>query len=207
MSTEYRMDGRRPETFAHNMKDHTTREKIISQIMLVEFKERGMKCTVADKGIDNSGAVIEGRLKNNNLDYEYTFENGKKDLIEIKNSPPNTDTFYTFKENALKEAVKHEGKILVYSKDHYLILKTEACAFLLHNFEARTYENFARYHLAIRVFSKNYGKAKNMSERELGPVFWEELIERGLVEKRQWAKKSQWLVNEMSDKLFREKRR
>ena len=187
MSTEYRMDGRRPEVFSHNVKDHTTREKIVSQIMRMEFKERGMKCTVADKGVDNTGAIIEGHLKNNNLDYEYTFEGGGKELYEIKNSPPNTDTFYT--------------------RDHYIILKTEACAFLLHNFDARIYEKFAKYHKAVRIYSKNYGKTKSMDESEIGPVFWEELIARGLVEKRQWTKKAQWLMNEMSDRLFMEKAR
>jgi len=207
MSTEYRMDGRRPEVAAHNIKDHTAREKVVSQIMLVEFKERGMKCSVSDKGVDNTGEFIKGNLKNNNLDYEYAFDNGKKELFEIKNSPPNTDTFYTFKESALKAAVQHEGNILVYARDHYLILKTEACAFLLHNFEPRIYEKFARYHPAIRVYSKNYRPAKNMSEREAGPVFWEELITRGLVEKRTWTKKAQWLINEMADRLFMEKRR
>lgn len=207
MSTEYRMDGRTPEATAYNIKDHTTREKIISQIMLVEFKERGMKCSVSDKGVDNTGAFIEGNLKNNNLDYEYTFDGGKKELYEIKNSPPNTDTFYTFKESALRAAVQQEGKILVYAKDHYLILKTEACAFLLHNFEPRIYEKFARYHPAVRVYSKNYRAAKNMEDREIGPVFWEELITRGLVEKRQWTKKAQWLMNEMAERLFMEKKR
>lgn len=207
MSTEYRMDGRRPEVFAHNMKDHTTREKIIAHIMLVEFRELGRKCTVSDKGVDNTGTIIEGRLKNNNLDYEYNFEDGRKELYEIKNSPPNPETFYTFKESALKAAVQHEGIILVYAKDHYLILKTEACAFLLHNFESRIHENFSKYHPVIRVYSKNYGKTKYMEEREIGPVFWEELIARGMVEKRQWTKKAQWLVNEMSERLFREKRR
>ena len=207
MSTEYRMDGRRPEVFSHNVKDHTTREKIVSQIMRMEFKERGMKCTVADKGVDNTGAIIEGHLKNNNLDYEYTFEGGGKELYEIKNSPPNTDTFYTFKESALKAAVQHEGKILVYARDHYIILKTEACAFLLHNFDARIYEKFAKYHKAVRIYSKNYGKTKSMDESEIGPVFWEEHRARGLVEKRQWTKKAQWLMNEMSDRLFMEKAR
>ena len=39
MSTEYRMDGRRPEVFSHNVKDHTTREKIVSQIMRMEFTD------------------------------------------------------------------------------------------------------------------------------------------------------------------------
>lgn len=206
MGTEYRMDGRKSETFAHNIKDHTKREKIISQILTVEFKESGKKCSVIDKGVDNSGAVIKGNLKNNNLDYEFTFEDGSKDLYEIKNSPPNTDTFYTLKESALREAVQQEGKILIYAKDHYVILKTEACAFLLHNFEPRIYEKFARYHPAIRIYSKNYGKVKNMSEREVGPVFWEELIARGIVEKKNWTKKAQWLVNEMSQTLFAEKR-
>lgn len=207
MGTEYRMDGRKPETFAHNIKDHTTREKIISQIMLVEFKERGMKCTVKDKGVDNTGTIIEGRLKNNNLDYEFSFDDGRNELYEIKNSPPNTDTFYTFKESALKAAVQQEGKMLVYSRDHYIVLKTEACAFILHNFDARIYDKFAKYHPAVRIYSKNYGKARSMSEKDLGPVFWEELIERGLVEKRTWSKRAQWLVNEMSERLFAEKRR
>jgi hypothetical protein len=207
MSTEYRMDGRPPEVAAHNIYDHTARERVVSQIMTVEFRELGRKCSVADKGVDNTGKLIKGNLKNNNLDYEYTFEDGKKDLYEIKNAPPNADTYYTFKESALRAAVQYEGKILIYAKDHYLVLKTEACAFLLHNFEARIYENFARYHPAVRVFSKNYGKVKRMSEKELGPVFWEELLERGLVEKRNWSKKAQWLVTEMSERLFREKRR
>ena len=207
MSTEFRMDGRTPEVFAHNIKDHTAREKVVSRIMTVEFRELGRRCSVEDKGVDNTGAPIRGNLKNNNLDYEYTFEDGKKELFEIKNSPPNTDTFYTFKESALKAAVQHEGKILVYAQDHYLVLKTEACAFLLHNFDARIYEKFARYHKAVRVYSKNYSKAKYMDERETGPVFWEELISRGLVEKRQWKKKAQWLMNEMADRLFMEKRR
>jgi hypothetical protein len=207
MGMEYRMDGRTFETFAHNIKDHHGRERVISRIMLAEFKELGRRCTVQDKGVDNTGAPIKGNLKNNNLDYEYTFEDGKKELYEIKNSPPNTDTFYTFKESALRAAVQQEGKILVYAKDHYLILKTEACAFLLHNFEPRIYEKFARHHPAVRVYSKNYRAAKNMDDREIGPVFWEELITRGLVEKRQWTKKAQWLMNEMAERLFMEKRR
>lgn len=147
----------------------------MTKVVVVEFKEIGKKCLIKDENV----VVIN---------------NGKEEIWDVKKGPENPSTFYTFKENALKAALESSKKILLYFPDHYVMMSTNACAFLLNNFSKKIYRKFCSNQNALRIYSKDYEKIKNMTEEDIGPVFWEELESMKLTEKRPWTEKAKFLI-------------
>lgn len=154
-------------------------DKFIAKTIVAEFKELGKKCFLKE-------------CKENILVYD----DGREETLEIKRGPANPMAFYTFKESTLRSVSDPTKKMILYFSDHYVILGADACAFLLNNFVKKIYSKFCDSELAVRVYSKNYGKTKDISEEDLGPVFWEELMTIKLAHKKTWSKKAQSLINQ-----------
>ena len=206
MSVEYRMDGRTREVGSHNIKDFTRREMIVGKIMTVQYLKNGRPCSVTSTGTDNTGEFIDGKLKSDELDFLFEFENGEKIPTDIKNCPKIRSLYYTFKTNTLKKASNQNGQIIVYAKNYFFTVTTEGCRFLLENYPVSTsYNNFSG-HPCVRVYSRYNKKVRDIPERLRGPMRWEDIVEKGLVKDEEWSPKAQMFVDKTSDILFAPKK-
>lgn len=138
MGTKYRMDNRTKEEFQEDLLQFTEVEFHLGNALRLDFNESGMKCAQHEYGVDNSGMLIEGDLKNFNPDKIFVFDDGTFQKIEIKSLPEYCWQHFTFKESALKGCLWHDARILVARREDYFLLLPEAHRWMLENLEVKT---------------------------------------------------------------------
>jgi len=144
MSLAYRMDSRTPEEFAEAMEHGHREEHVISlAYMLHLYRVAGIKFEVIDRGVDNSGAVIQGALPNHHVDK--TFSSPKVVFnLEIKTTPNYHTKFTDIKETSLKSCIEDNAYILYYAKaypNQFRIIKPSVMPRILSVFKPREHKD------------------------------------------------------------------
>ena len=125
------MDDRDEDDFRKDIAQFTEKEMIYGKAMREEFSARGRPCVVGESGVDNTGAIIYGKLPNFNPDKIYTFKDASWIYMEIKTIPESHNKFHTFKVSALKGCLEYEAFILVPKLNYYFIYGAAAMRLML----------------------------------------------------------------------------
>jgi hypothetical protein len=187
MSLQHRKDIRTTKTFAHNIKDYTNRENVWIGIYIAELQQQGKTVELKAHGVDNTGNLISGKLKNHNVD-DLLMIDGAPQLVEVK-TIPETSKFFTFKYNSLSNCVAQNACILVPRLTHYYILSVKAIIDILTYYEPQIYHAFSPNDYSIRLY------ASDMNE----------YIQEGLIIKQDWCTDCQILVEKDKNILFAKK--
>ena len=130
--TQNRIDNRTIEEFRTDMHQFTEKEKRWGEVLAEEFKSRGHMCAVNESGVDNTGAMILGKLANCNPDKLYVFSGIKEKMyVEIKTIPEKHNRFHTFKVSALKGCLHYGALILVPKLKYYFMYGAKAMELML----------------------------------------------------------------------------
>jgi hypothetical protein len=152
MSLLTRMDNRSIEQFANDIALDTAKQRVWAEAFQAFLIEKTNKpCEKIEYGVDNDGALIEGSLKNNNVDNIFIFS-GSDRKVEIKTIPEYLDKFMTFKVSSLRACVKQNAYILVPKRYVFYTYSPAACAYLCRNFPHKIYEKFSPNDLAVRIY-------------------------------------------------------
>ena len=193
MSLATRRDIRSVEQFANDIELNTAKEKVWSYVFQSQMEEKIGFCERIGNGVDNSGKIIQGDLKNNNVDYIFNFVNKlgcKKILpVEIKTIPEWLENFMTFKASSLIACVKQKGVLLVPKRYKFYLISNKTCKFFHDEYEHKIYKSFSPNDLAVRIPSKDI----NM------------LIKTGKIYLKDWANTSREMIESNWDFLSRER--
>lgn len=188
-SLDFRKDNRSKEVFGQNIEDYTERERCWSIALRHDFVNRGMLCDIKETGVDNTGALIEGNLKNYNADKTFVFKDGHKLLIEIKTAPEYLKNFFTFKVFSLKECLKQQARIVVPRIACYYLFGLDSIEHML-TLPAKIYEKFSPNDPAIRIYMDTH---------------MDSMLKNQSVLKREWTVKAKKYIEENKDLLTRDK--
>lgn len=187
-SLRHRMDVRTKDIFVDNISDFHQRERLYAIAYRIELEERGKVVVLFNYGVDNSGKLIEGKLKNHNPDYLYKID-GKYAKFDIKTIPYRSGK-YTFKTKLLESYVEHNAYMLVPKWDEYYVFSPAACQWLLDNVTSDYYADFSSNDPAKRILQQRV----------------DQLVAEGLVICRQWMPKSFAFIEKHKSILFDIKR-
>lgn len=160
-SLDYRKDVRSLSVFKQNIKEETEKEKIWANALKCDFCEKnpGNLCWIEERGVDNTGELIEGVLPKHTVDKTFRFEKGNFINIEIKTIPEYLDKFMTIKASALRVCVKEKGWLIIPKRNIYFIFPTRTCKYLYENYSHKIYWDFEKKRgfspndKAVRIFS------------------------------------------------------
>jgi hypothetical protein len=182
------MDKRSKKVFQHNIKDFSNREQYWMKIYVAELEAQGKKVRVFDYGVDNSGKLITGTLKNHNADNILIIDN-KEYKIEIK-TIPETSPYFTFKTFLLTQYLKQEAYILVPRKTLYYLISPQAIKQMLLDLESKIHYGFSPNDPSVRCYPKQMN----------------EYVNNGDIVKKEWGDKAKKLINKHAGILFKKKK-
>jgi hypothetical protein len=110
MSLKYRRDTRTEEQFQSDIKNRTSKQRFLIDLFSKELKHRKVPHTIADYGVDNSGALVKGKV-GCNADYIVNLD-GVPYKVELQNSA--VDKYCTYKVANLKKYVEDGVYILLF---------------------------------------------------------------------------------------------
>ena len=190
MSLRFRMDVRTTQDYETDLRQYTEIERHVGIALREDFNERGMSCVLGEYGVDNSGDVIEGNLKNFNPDKIFYFKDRPPEKIEIKSLPEYCSMYFTFKVSSLKGSLYHEAKIVVPRRKDYFILGTKSFEWMLENLEART-------------DYRGWG-GKRCVRIRMGAVL--SLVREGSIINVRWKQRAADYIEKMAHVIFEERR-
>jgi hypothetical protein len=185
-----RMDNRTEEDFREDLEQFTKKEFYWGIALRYHLCETGSPCMIEEHGVDNTGRLIPGRLPNHNADKKYHFHDGREMTVEVKTIPEWCDRYMTFKVSALKGCWNQGAYILVPKKKCLHFFGKASFLHLLQNLPART---------DIRSFGN-----KPVVRAETYMI--NQMIERGMVMKKDWSPKAKEYIDSMSHILLEERR-
>lgn len=186
MSLKHRKDIRSLEVFKNNILDFTKREKIWIQIYATHLSEKHT-VSIRDYGVDNSGKLITGKLRNSNPDYILTVD-GVEQIIEVKTIPEHSPT-YTIKTGAISSCIKHGASILIPKKEIFYLINIEGLCYLYDGYEHKKYYNFSPNDFAVRFLQDGMNS----------------LIHSGCATTARWNAEASVLVEKYFKRLFKNK--
>jgi len=204
-SLDYRKDVRSLEVFKKNIKEETEKEKVWAEALKIDFCEKSPKnpCVIEERGVDNSGELIEGVLSKQTVDKTFRFAKGNFINIEIKTIPEYLDSFMTIKASALKVCTKEKGWLVVPKKNFYFIFPTRTCKHLYENYSHKIYWDFEKNRgfspndKAVRIFSNQIDELlKQDPKKGCNPII-----------KKNWCKKAKDFIEVNWNILSRERSR
>lgn len=178
-SLDYRRDVRSVAVFKKNIKEETEKEKIWAIALQYDFCEKNPNnpCYIEERGVDNSGELIEGKLSKQTVDKTFRFKKGNFINIEIKTIPEYLDKFMTIKASALRVCINEKGWLVIPKKNIYYIFPTRTCKHLYDNFNHKIYWDFEKNRgfspndKAVRIFSNHIEEfLKQDSKKGLSPI-------------------------------------
>jgi hypothetical protein len=152
-SLNHRKDHRSIEVFKDNILSFTQKEALWIKIYAEELKQTYSSIKVVDNGVDNSGELIEGNLKNHNADYIIMIDDVPH-VVEVKTRPETSKT-YTFKVASLRGYVEQNAAILVPHKELYYLFYKDALVHMLKSFPHKIYYNFSPNDVSVRLYQED----------------------------------------------------
>lgn len=204
-SLNYRRDIRSVEVFEKNIKEETEKEGIWAVALHHDFCEKkpDNPCIIEERGVDNSGKLIEGVLSKHSVDKTFKFKKGNSLNIEIKTIPEYLEKFMTIKASALKICVKEKGWLVIPKRNIYFIFPTKTCDYLYKNYKHQIYWDFKRKRgfspndPAVRIFQQDIEKfLKQDPKKGCSPII-----------KKNWGRVAKKYIEENWQILSRERAR
>lgn len=202
-SLNYRKDVRTVEVFQKNIKEETEKERIWAIALQNDFCEKkpDNPCWIEERGVDNSGELIEGVLPKHSVDKTFRFKKGNFINIEIKTIPEYLEKFMTIKASALRTCFKEKGWLVIPKRNIYFIFPTKTCKYLYDNYKHKIYwdfknnRGFSPNDPAVRIFSQDIEKflAQN-SKSGSSPII-----------KKVWGKKAKDYIEKNWNTLSKER--
>ena len=184
-----RRDNRSVEVFGDNIKDYTEREHIYAEAFKLDLIDKLNRDDIVyeNRGVDNTGNPILGKLSVN--PHDYSFFIGSKELkVEICTAPLGLYKFLTFKVHKLERVVAKVENLLITKPDCYFHFKLEAVKWMLDNLEHKIYLKFSPNDIAVRIYTSD--------RLSLGK----------LVSEQKWSSKAQEFIDVNNVVLLRTKR-
>lgn len=204
-SLDHRKDVRSLEVFKKNIKEETEKEKIWAIALKHDFCEKkpDNPCWIEERGVDNSGELIEGVLPKDSVDKTFRFKKGNSLNIEIKTIPEYLEKFMTIKASALRTCIKERGWLVIPKRNVYFVIPTKTCRYLYKNYKHKIYwdfENnrgFSPNDPAVRIFSQDIEKFISQNPKTgASPII-----------KKSWGKSAKKYIEKNWDILSRERSR
>jgi len=206
-SLAFRCDERSVEVAADNIMDFTERENVWAEALRISFREEYRKPVhILHNGVDNTGKLIPGKLKNYNPDFkifipkvdhsiEFKSYSEWKEwcdrLIEMKTIPEwAVGLFSTYKVCALDNCVKKDATIVTPTKDKFYWIPPLTISDIRQKFPAAIYPNFSPNDPAIRI---TWDKFQEYLDNDLIKIF-------------NWSNKAQEFIENIWALLSRPKR-
>ncbi len=168
-SLKYRCDSRSLKEFKKDIKNRTAKEQFLVGLFFNEIIYRNWKIrTILDNGVNNQGEIVE--KSNCNADFLILYNNGRKKLIDVKNSP--VDDKMTYKVYQLQQYVKQNASILLfygtgqidndlssinYKKTRFGIISPKNIQAMLDNNQHYKEPSFGNK-LCIRIYKEDFEK-------------------------------------------------
>lgn len=169
MSLDFRRDNRSVEVFADNIRDFNERENIWAEAYRLHLTGHGHNTNCKAHGVDMSGKLIKGKLRNHNEDFIFNVD-GIDIKVEIKTIPEHNSDYMTFKTHALYKCIENDSRILVPKLNEHWVFGPKACKAIIENCPAQIYERFSPNNLANRMYSD----------------FIDQLIDNGICKHNTW---------------------
>lgn len=203
MSLSSRMDVRTTGQFAVDVSQFTTIEQYWGVALLYDFRARTGSCDVIDYGVDNTGQVIYGNLKNCNADKKYVFPDDSSIRIEICSHSRVEYTpdlaFATFKVDKLERlaARRHVDAIVMPILDSYYMFDDIGAAYMLDSIEPTCDRDAWGYKPVIRIQRKNW--------RDNGASI-EYMLQSGMLERHCWCPQAHEFISQHYHILYEPRR-
>lgn len=184
-----RRDDRSPDQFAEYLHVGCTKERAWAGIINRELRARGSKnCYYEDNGVDNTGAVINGRLANGNSDYAFLNVLENRLRMEIKHNWK-WCAYQTFKVENLISYINEGACLCVPTEDGYHILGKTAMQETLRVCRHRGNIITGKYCVRAGIGTDPKSVAKQekggVEGREIGLISL--LVEQGHILHRKWT--------------------
>ena len=159
---QYRRDNRNWGKFFLDIKKGTDDELSILKKWKNDMKERGVKVTGKNNGIDNTGLPVIYATKLGRPDYKISLNDKASFLLDVKNNPK-TDKYMTFKVSDLERYSSKGSFVLSCMPSTWVIIGPNFMKGLLVDWKREIFPRFAPTKEAIRISQEQYEKLKEMS--------------------------------------------
>jgi hypothetical protein len=189
--TRMRRDDRSPEEFERTLAISHRKERLYIDLFLVDLAAWGCRgCHCEDHGVDNTGRVIRGRLKNANADFLVHGMLPAPTPTEVKANIENPK-YMTFKRINLEAYQRKKAMILVPTTKEWHLLGQTAIKAIMQTCRVRTDHSGTGDKAAYRAGQGTDPDAlraaarARLREQEIGLV--DRLVQQGHIMTRPWT--------------------